>query len=319
MRPIKAFLYLDEYKMYSISSQIFEGLTDQIVHSREKETSESEQQKGPVASGRILADIAAERTQISEHRFLHDFAYTLFEEKLVDEGAVLEIQPGISPDWFGKLDAARFVKVRGTALITDVEVVTETMEKFNAIGEAITFVTNFATIKTAQEAADVSMKHTNDRNEKARIKQRVRSAVDIAALAKANGLHQDPDFVRHLTYLIRYGLAEELEIQLTVSPDEGPRVLFSASLDHKYLREPQSTIVRKFGRRPRKEFIIFGTIAQGIGERPQSDSNDDTNSDENMKQLLRKMMHSMIQIDESFSGKQDREVVIDPIAVYLEM
>jgi hypothetical protein len=30
MDNIKSFIYLDEYKMYSISSQLFEGLTEYI-------------------------------------------------------------------------------------------------------------------------------------------------------------------------------------------------------------------------------------------------------------------------------------------------
>ena len=37
MDNIKSFIYLDEYKMYSISSQLFEGLTEYIL-SGEKES-----------------------------------------------------------------------------------------------------------------------------------------------------------------------------------------------------------------------------------------------------------------------------------------
>ena len=31
MQAIKSFIYLDEYKMYSISSQIFEGVTESLM------------------------------------------------------------------------------------------------------------------------------------------------------------------------------------------------------------------------------------------------------------------------------------------------
>ena len=31
MQKIKSFIYLDEYKMYSISSQIFEGVTESLM------------------------------------------------------------------------------------------------------------------------------------------------------------------------------------------------------------------------------------------------------------------------------------------------
>lgn len=54
---IKSFIYLDEDKMYSLSSQLFSGITEYIVSSRSEQESESADQKGPIGSGRILAEI----------------------------------------------------------------------------------------------------------------------------------------------------------------------------------------------------------------------------------------------------------------------
>ena len=52
MNSIKSFIYLDEYKMYSISSQLFEGLTEYVLTGEKKSFSESEQQKGTFFSGK---------------------------------------------------------------------------------------------------------------------------------------------------------------------------------------------------------------------------------------------------------------------------
>ncbi len=57
MQTIKNFIYLDEYKMYSISSQIFEGITEYLMNYEESTKEESEEQKGPISSGRVVADI----------------------------------------------------------------------------------------------------------------------------------------------------------------------------------------------------------------------------------------------------------------------
>ena len=54
---IKSFIYLDEEKMYSLSSQIFEGITEYVLNEHSSENQESENQKGPVGSGKVLADI----------------------------------------------------------------------------------------------------------------------------------------------------------------------------------------------------------------------------------------------------------------------
>jgi hypothetical protein len=303
--------------MYSIYSQVSEGLIDRIVRSSESETAQSEQQKGPVASGRSLADLAAQRTNVSEHRFLHDYAYTLFEERLVEDNAVLSVSSDSETDYVTNLEHAKFVKIRGAALITDVKIVTETLERFNQIGEAITFVTQAAQISANNEVIDEAIRSERDRNKKVRLKEAGRAASSIAKLAEQAGLRKDPDYLKHISYLIRYGLADELDVQLSITTGGSP-LLFTAPLDPRYLREPQSAIVKKFGRRPRKEFIVFGTVGQGLGI-GEHDESDGTAGGDNLKQILRKMMDGVIKIEESFSGKQDNEAVIDPIAVYVEL
>lgn len=56
MQTIKSFIYLDEYKMYSISSQIFEGITESLMSYQESATEKQEEQKGEIGSGRIISD-----------------------------------------------------------------------------------------------------------------------------------------------------------------------------------------------------------------------------------------------------------------------
>ena len=79
MKSIKSFLYLDEYKMYSISSQLFEGLTEYVIHSKKGESESTESQKGPIASGKILAEIISSGQEELSKKFLHDYSYTLFK------------------------------------------------------------------------------------------------------------------------------------------------------------------------------------------------------------------------------------------------
>lgn len=77
---IKNFIYLDEDKMYSLSSQIFEGVTEYILDEKSTESEETESQKGPLASGRILSDILKRVGRTTEKKFLNDFSYSLFEK-----------------------------------------------------------------------------------------------------------------------------------------------------------------------------------------------------------------------------------------------
>ena len=54
MAGIKSFLYLDEYKMYSISSQILEGLTESLINIRGASKEGEERQSGRLAVAELL-------------------------------------------------------------------------------------------------------------------------------------------------------------------------------------------------------------------------------------------------------------------------
>ena len=86
---IKNFIYLDEEKMYSLSSQLFEGVTEYVLNESSSEQGKSEEQKGPVGSGRVLGDILKNSERNTEKKFLNDYSYTIFEKKLLEEELVL--------------------------------------------------------------------------------------------------------------------------------------------------------------------------------------------------------------------------------------
>ena len=64
MAAIKNLIYLDEYKMYSISSQLFGGLTEHVINVERSDDEQDERQGGPFGSGRTLADILKSGTSI---------------------------------------------------------------------------------------------------------------------------------------------------------------------------------------------------------------------------------------------------------------
>lgn len=109
--------------MYSISAQIFGGLTESIVEFRGQQKSEEESQKGPVASGKLLADIASELSGKEEKKFLHDYAYTLFEKKLKDDGNLLDLTDPLPSTFREDINNVAFIKVTGQSLFTDVPLI----------------------------------------------------------------------------------------------------------------------------------------------------------------------------------------------------
>ena len=88
---IKSFVYLDENKMYSLSSQLFEGITQYILEEDSNSKSEENSQKGQFISGRFMADMIMQKNTKSEMKYLHDFAYNLFEKELISRNLLIEV------------------------------------------------------------------------------------------------------------------------------------------------------------------------------------------------------------------------------------
>ncbi|MYB63980.1 hypothetical protein F4X73_04760, partial [Candidatus Poribacteria bacterium] len=140
MSTIKSFIYLDEYKMYSISSQIFEGITEYLIDYQEDTKQENPIEEAPTGSGRIMADILKSESGMQEKRYLHDYAYTLFEEELNKSGKVLSISAENIYQEIEQIKKAGFVKVTGKVVFNDMKILKSTIENFNQIGEALAYV-----------------------------------------------------------------------------------------------------------------------------------------------------------------------------------
>lgn len=67
--------------MYSISSQLFEGLTEYVLSGKKSEYAKSEEQKGKILSGNLMGEILVKEQSSTEKKYLHDYAYNLFENK----------------------------------------------------------------------------------------------------------------------------------------------------------------------------------------------------------------------------------------------
>jgi hypothetical protein len=304
--------------MYSISSQVFEGLTDRILQIREKTEDDVEEQRGPIASGRVLADIVSQRASVTESRFLHDYAYTLFEKKLSELDRLITVSGTVDDATKNILKEATLVKISGPALLTDVRLVKDTVERYNEIGEALTYVSDFEQREQLKNAVEAQIREEKDKNRKARLREQKKLLSNIEASAKKKGLHLDGDFLKKLSLLLQYGFGEQLEVRIALPTSAGKKIEFAAPLNREYLREDDVSIVRKYSRRTQKELVLLGVATQ-VGEQSEEQETpkqDDEDEPSHMKRALLNMVKLLSAVEETFIGILENEVVIDPIAVY---
>jgi hypothetical protein len=311
---IKSFIYLDEEKMYSLSSQIFEGITEYVLSESSSGNQQSENQKGPVGSGKVLADVIISSNKATEKRFFHDYSFTLFEQHLLEQGRILDLtQPILNLDTLkASIEDFSFIKVKAKAVFNDVNKLTELFSEFNTIGEAIAHMTAFERITELTVELALLKSQAPDKNRKSSLDTEYKKLTNLKTLAKETGLYQDQKFLDNLCLLIKYGFSDQFEI----TQKQG-KALFTSCLKREYLRENEDILVKKYSRKTEKEAVVLGIISQafsGDAVEPEEDVKYSS-----MKAAILNLAEHLTVVEDSISGKQDNEVVIDPIAVYFEV
>lgn len=310
---IRNFVYLDVEKMYSLSSQIFEGVTEYVLNESQTESSNSESQKGPVGSGKILGDILKQQDKRSERKFLNDYSYTLFEDKLIENDRVIEISEKNSYEKINTLVSNKsFIKVKGKAIFNDIQSIQHTLTNLNKIGESLTCIgTHQEAVKFKKQIEQVK-DQIKDRNKRSQLAQQVNAKTNVKKLAKESGLQHDPAFLESLSFLFNYGFQDQLEVQVKLNNS-----IVSANLKRSELREDENLIIRKYSRQTEVEFVLFGFITQYQNTGVEDVQNQ--NEAPNVKEAIRNLVAHLTNIESNFSGRLSNEIIVDPIALYTEL
>lgn len=322
MRKIKNFIYLDVDKMYSISSQIFEGMTEYILNTTSEKTGEKDQQKGKIGSGRVMADIIEKEKNETEKKFLHDYSYNLFEDELLRNEKVLEISPANIFDQVTKIDEYRFVKITSRIAFNDTKLIEDTISTFNDLGLSVTFLTKGGSMYPSEEEIKQALDSIKDRNERSKTKGKIISSLpNLKKIAAENNLYLNEEYLERLKFMINYGYSGQFEVAVPFSDGE-EHCLFSSILRRDMLKENEVNIIRKYGRLSEKEFTIFGILTQTKSVKEGLQLYQDKNGDEGnvgMKEAVMNIIFHLSNMESTFSGKLNYEYIIDPIAVYQEL
>lgn len=306
---IKSFIYLDENKMYSISSQLFEGMTQYILQENVVGNEERDEQKGAILSGRFMADMMFQQRTTSEMKSLHDFAFNLFENELLSRKLLYDIQ---DTDNAETLKDKGFVRVRGKIFFSDFAKTLFTIDHFNEIGKAIGSL-QFQSL--LQQINDLENEATKEKEREKKNKKQIaikEANKQIDDFLKQNGLQIDEKTVKNISTIINYGYRDSYEMKLVI--DNVP-IIYSAIINQNYLKEPEQILVSKYSRLTEKEFTIVGIVTQVGKEKtklPQLEGNE-------MKGATQFVNVQIAKLEEQFSGRSTNEIIIDPIAIFSEL
>lgn len=307
---IKNFLYLDVEKLHSLSSQVFEGITEYILDETFSEKQENESQKGPIGSGRIIGDILKLGEKVSERKYLHDYSYTLFEEKLIEDKKVSIFDASKQPSTLG---VKSFIKITSKAVFNDIKSVNYTLENFNEIGRALAHVSKYQEITLIKEELIKLKSQARNKGERAKLDRETKKLTNLNAIAKEQGLYQDQKFLDDLALVLKFGFQDQLEIQMKLAD-----MLFSANLKRDCLREDEHLIIRKYSRHTEVKTVLFGIVTQH-GDMDEIEGDAEEQEYNNIKEAIMNLVAHITNIESTFTGRLNNEVVIDPIALYTEI
>jgi hypothetical protein len=323
LKKIKSFIYLDIDKMYSISSQIFEGMTEYILKSTSETVEEKTEQKGKIGSGQILADIVEKQKNEVEKKFLHDFSYNLFEDKLIENQKVLDITSMNVREQSQYLNDYRFVKITSRIAFNDTKLIEETLATFNELGLSITFLTKGGQMRPSDSELNKELNTIKDRNQKAKVKGLIESSFPkLKKIAAEDNMYLNEEFLERVRHMISYGYNGHFEVAAPFEVNES-HILFSAILKRAMLKESELDIIKKHGRLSEKTFTIFGILTQTKDHKKDlqlyRDRNGDDSAAGSMKEAIMNIVFHLANIESTFSGKLSYEYVVDPIAIYQEI
>ncbi|EJO9909281.1 MULTISPECIES: hypothetical protein [Vibrio] len=313
---IKNFIYLDEPKLYSFSSQLFEGVTEYVLNEHHVEHTDQHTQKGKLASGKIIADVIRETSSSTTKKFLHDHSFNLFQKRLEEESKLLDINSLASTeDILSSISDYSFVKIKAQMLVADSQEVLNIYRNFNRIGENI-IISQMQTELTILEQKHLS---SNVKDKDSAVSKEFFKNHNIEKQALESNLRQPKLFQESLIELLEFGQNGALQFHQLLHD-----TLFSSYLDRDHLREPLNSIIKKYSRLTQREFVVLGVISHKCSDDPfqekhplaQVTSSDDVGD---MKSKMRAISSSMIGVSKFTYGLEHNEIIIEPVAIYTEL
>jgi hypothetical protein len=304
--------------MYSLYSQLFEGLTDYLLNYTSNETQETEKQKGPIASGKILAHIDSEGKGQLERRILHDYTYNRFEAELERKNSLLEYNSSSKEDILNQITPGKIVKVEGSANFNDMEAIGELVKRFNEFGYSLTYVTTHEERQQNLNRLNTELVKASKKGQGQIQKEIKNISKTVKSIAESDGFYLDEDFLGSLGILLDYGYNKQFEIQIMPHGKRDNKPFFSCILKKDCLREDSEMISKKFSRQAPGIFCLLGIVCQS----PKQDArpvNKDVEKIKHLKHAMSNMINALCEIETGFVGRFDNEIVIDPIAFYRDI
>lgn len=291
---IRDFIYLDSDRMYSLYSQVFEGVAEHVTKTFVNKYTTDILAKKVLNNGEARSSTEESLSEI-ESKIMYDNLYSKLEEKLnkviktvdskTDELSIKDIK-----------DTFMF-KVVGNAFVHDYTRLAEYTTKFNDIGSIIT--------KLAYGNINKSKQNN----------------INIKDIAIKNGLNLDKEFLGNLKYMSEFFNNNSFEVMIVPNSAKS-NLAFNGILKRDFLRIHENRLRILYSNEPIIPWVMVGQLTFA----PKEQSDTEQKLDIDAIKIEKSVSDAYIDIISSsnkvesvfFDSKKYKKINLAPIAIYVE-
>lgn len=297
---LKNIIYIDYEKVYSLSSQLFEGITQSALQHKESTLSNSDAIE---VKAQHKSSESSDTQKLSTIINPHDYHYLKFEEELYSRGIITDINTSIP---FEKINPSSFVKVKCQVQFNDYEKLKDTSKRFAEISYAINYVHKTEDIDSlAQLLKELKPKSSEYTLIKQKQSELMKELDDLVSDTKKK-------FFDKLSLVLDYAYGTEIEIS-----QELHNVKFTSFLIREFLKTSPEMFVKRHSRRSASEFSVVGIITRPP-KSPEMDDREERIID-GIRSAAWNMNDALFDLESTFCAPDSNEYFIEPIALYHEL
>jgi hypothetical protein len=325
---IREFIYVDIDRLYSMYSQLFEGVSEQVMrHGLDSvESGKSSNLKEPKKLKESSFENGNHESKTSslmtiENKIRYDDIYNKFENKI--KGAILEIGIKDSDSKYeDNIELIRdsfLVKVKGKSDIEDYDRITHFAANYDKYEKIFSMDMSTSVegglIRSLEEQRDKLV----DRNQKSAMEARIKEAKKNFENKKS----YTKTIMKNIEEFIRMTYSGGYEITMMPNHGDGSCV-FRSILNKKWLRFQPEMLRALYGVSMQSELTVVGNVTYlpsvNHNEEAQESNDLDRNIKNSMRDPLRNMLKTMRFLDTVVMESNTRyEVLICPLAIYREI
>ncbi|MCP2005265.1 UNVERIFIED_ORG: hypothetical protein J2Y78_003805 [Buttiauxella agrestis ATCC 33320] len=299
---LKNIIYIDYEKVYSLSSQLFEGVVQSSTEQQESSLANADAvEVKTLTKSTQLSDTSKSSTVINPH----DYHYLKFERELFKRNLISDISNDSLP--FNKnFSSNRFVKIKCAIEINDYNKLKSTTSNFTELGHAIHYVHRNDKI----EALDTLI---NDPKTTANVIKTLKSErAKLLKSIESDSGYSRKTFFSQLSTVLEYAYGDEIEISQSISDYK-----FTSFLIRNFLKISPELLVKLYSRKTSSEFTIVGIVTQSFKFDDNSSGSERPLSD--IRAAAWNMNDALANLESTFCSPMENEFFVEPIALYTEI